>query len=142
METLAQWSYVSSSTIARADFAFEVRRIVLVSRSRNAASLLTGALFSSTTRFLQYLEGPPDALAAVRAAISADPRHGDIVTLAERMRGERLFSGWSLAYGGQTQFGERVIDQLLATGLGDPVDRGDRMVLLFRLLCDERRTWA
>ncbi|RZM35138.1 MAG: hypothetical protein EOP67_13365, partial [Sphingomonas sp.] len=56
METLAQWSYVSSSMVARADFAFEVRRIVLVSRSRNAASLLTGALVSSTTRFLQYLE--------------------------------------------------------------------------------------
>ncbi|MFN4101929.1 MAG: BLUF domain-containing protein, partial [Pararhodobacter sp.] len=47
-------------------------------------------------RFLQTIEGPPDALETVWTSILRDPRHTDIEVLNQTLTPTRLYSGWDL----------------------------------------------
>jgi hypothetical protein len=66
--------------------------------SRNNQPLgLTGLLMTSGGLFYQVLEGPPEAVDKVYAAIVADERHTDVLLLAteEDVPG-RLYPDWSM----------------------------------------------
>jgi methanogenic corrinoid protein MtbC1 len=65
-------------------------------QKRNHELGVTGMLLYDNGRFLQTLEGPPDALAQVWQAIRRDPRHHKIEVLTEHVIASRLFSGWDL----------------------------------------------
>ncbi len=49
-------------------------------------------------QFCQYIEGAPDALAAVKARIDADVRHTAIHYLDAGIAPERLFTSWAMGY--------------------------------------------
>jgi len=52
-------------------------------RSRNAELGIAGVLLFDGQRFLQWLHGPVEAVSALMCAVSADPRHKDIVVHLE-----------------------------------------------------------
>ncbi|RZT59441.1 BLUF domain-containing protein [Leucobacter luti] len=67
-------------------------------RAKNEALGITGILFFRNGRFLQYIEGPHDALRALYADIAADPRHTGLRILLETDIAERRFETWRMGY--------------------------------------------
>lgn len=121
MSDLACWMYVSRATIAREEADKAIDAIVAVSRRRNAALDVTGALIFSGDSFAQIIEGPTEAIAELRASILRDERHGELLTVAEGTgQVSRDFAGWSLAYSGTALFVEREIERIRATAPAEP----------------------
>lgn len=67
------------------------------SRRDNAAHGITGVLLYAEGRFLQRLEGPRDAIAALYARIARDERHTVVFTTDVRDLERRVFAGWGMA---------------------------------------------
>ncbi len=76
----------------------ELQQLVARARQRNRSLGVTGMLLYENGRFLQTLEGPPDGLREVWAAIRRDERHSEIEVLTEHMVSSRLFSDWDLLF--------------------------------------------
>ena len=76
--------------------ARDVEGIVDDSQRRNAGVGVTGALLTFGDVFMQFLEGPPAAVAAVLARIAIDPRHRDLVVLRRGDVDRRIFGEWSM----------------------------------------------
>lgn len=57
---------------------------------------LTGVLMAAGGLFFQLLEGEPEAVDAVFAAIVRDPRHRDLLLLSEETAEHRLFPDWAM----------------------------------------------
>jgi hypothetical protein len=95
---MIQFIYISTiarSVVARsADLGAD---ILTVSRRNNLQVGVSGILLQRGRRFLQALEGEPDAVNATVARIRADPRHIAIVALSERVVAERAFGDWAMA---------------------------------------------
>ena len=70
--------------------------ILNVSRRNNARNDVTGALICRADLYLQWLEGPQQAVEATYAKILKDDRHLDIVMRVRRTIDERLFPKWSM----------------------------------------------
>lgn len=98
--SLDHWLYMSRCVVEPAWTSTMVEALVAHAVGRNASVGLTGALLFTGTHFLQALEGPPGALALMRATIAGDLRHTALVTLDEGSILVRRFEGWSLAYAG------------------------------------------
>ncbi len=60
----------------------------------NARDGITGALIVRADLYLQWLEGPPDALAKLYDGILADDRHLDVQKLDGGPMSERRFGAW------------------------------------------------
>jgi hypothetical protein len=129
MNELTCWMYISTATIPRADAAKAIDAIVAVSRGRNAALHVTGALIFSGDIFAQIIEGPAEAIAELRASISRDGRHGEILTVADGEQDRRELADWSLAYSGTSLFVARELDRIRAASVSEP----------FNSDCDLRR---
>lgn len=65
-------------------------------RVRNRDLSVTGMLLYEEGSFLQTLEGPPEKLDLLWAAIKQDQRHDHIEVLSEHIAPARLFSDWDL----------------------------------------------
>jgi hypothetical protein len=87
--------YISTAT-ERTDDDTQID-ILRQSRANNGLNGISGILLSDGRRFLQVLEGTPEAIAHVFARISADPRHGDVKSLYDERDSRRIFSGWTMA---------------------------------------------
>lgn len=91
---LTQIVYASSAVGAlRGD---DLAQILRVSRERNAAAGVTGALLYHDGNVIQVLEGPAEAVEAVYARVEADPRHRGVMTLYRAPTAERAFPDWSM----------------------------------------------
>lgn len=114
--------YVSRGRIAGAAAAVAVEEIVRVSRLRNGALGVTGALLFSGGHFAQWLEGSHPAVEALMRSIARDPRHSEIAILETGPAAARRFPDWTLAYAGRSTF----VDGALAAALagGDAGDSG------------------
>lgn len=100
--------YRSLATSPMADL--ELRALGIRSAERNAREGITGLLLHGEHRhlpgipgaFVQWIEGPEEAVRILYARIRQDSRHADIETIAEgRSRdlasgAPRLFPGWDL----------------------------------------------
>ena len=58
---------------------------------------LDATLLYDGHRFLQALEGSPQAVAAVYARVKLDPRHRAVVQLSRREIDMRAFGDWAMA---------------------------------------------
>ena len=67
------------------------------SRHNNPLDGVTGLLFSDGHRFVQVLEGVPDAVGATMARIRNDSRHRAIEVLRDEAVAAREFGYWSMA---------------------------------------------
>ena len=63
---------------------------------RNGRLDITGALFFLSDRFIQVLEGPPEAVGRVYRSIRDDPRHLDVITVVDAPIESRAFAEWSM----------------------------------------------
>ena len=90
--------YTSHNRVPPAALDEELANVLEVSLAHNRAKSITGALVSTPARFAQVLEGPREAVMATMKRIEADPRHRDIVVVANEMLPERSFPRWSLAH--------------------------------------------
>lgn len=66
------------------------------SSRNNSASGVGGLLLSNDLEFMQCLEGPADAVAAIYKKIVRDPRHCDIRLLVSETTNSTLFESWSM----------------------------------------------
>ncbi|MBL8330065.1 MAG: BLUF domain-containing protein [Rubrivivax sp.] len=80
--------------MTRADLASMLRECQM----RNINRHVTGLLLRIDDRFLQYLEGPPDAVLALWTNVLGDPRHSDVECLFRGPCESRLFTHWSMAF--------------------------------------------
>jgi hypothetical protein len=64
----------------------------------NAAHHISGMLLYRDGKFMQVLEGEETALWLLYSKILHDPRHTDIVMLADEPLPQRGFAAWSMAY--------------------------------------------
>jgi hypothetical protein len=117
-QNLFQLMYVSRSVISTQPGEFEsaVQHILAASARNNAPAGLTGALLYDRGRFLQWIEGPAEAVGQRFATIFEDPRHTDIEVVLRRAASARRFPKWRMAF---THVGEAAIYRLTGMPLAD-----------------------
>ncbi|MFC5343600.1 BLUF domain-containing protein [Brevundimonas staleyi] len=113
--SLEQLVYISRSNIPLAS-PLDVADILEVSSRNNGAYRVTGALTYSGDRFIQLLEGPPDALDWLVDRLRHDPRHRDFDILDRMTIRERAFPEWSMLFPTLTPVSETMMAKLLADG--------------------------
>ncbi|KQX23291.1 MULTISPECIES: BLUF domain-containing protein [unclassified Sphingomonas] len=124
--------YVSHSCLVRPRDDLEIARIIEVSRERNRALDVTGALIATYRFFAQILEGPDAALDELMASIARDWRHREVTVVRREALSARRFDGWSMAYSGAAGYVDRDIAPLFTrSGLGSLPDT-DRLIRLLR----------
>jgi hypothetical protein len=114
-------TYVSSAT--RPFTQQELRSLLVVARTRNDRSGVTGMLLYKDGNFMQVLEGARDAVLAVKARIETDPRHRGILVLLSGDSPQRQFGSWSMAFRdlhGAEGLGLAGYDEFMNTPLTDP----------------------
>ncbi|MBT2503670.1 BLUF domain-containing protein [Curtobacterium sp. ISL-83] len=78
--------------------ADDLAELLRGSRLRNEALGVSGLLLVKGDRFMQLLEGPAFSVDDRFAAISRDPRHGEVKSLIREDIERRRFDAWSMAY--------------------------------------------
>lgn len=76
----------------------KIDHLLTKARERNLEHNLSGLLLFIRGNFMQYLEGPSDALDLVYKIIKADTKHKNLIELMHRPIQSRDFSSWSMAY--------------------------------------------
>ena len=76
----------------------EIPELLKQARLANARQELTGMLLYIDGSFLQVLEGQPDMVEAMFAAILLDKRHSQITLIARETILERAYEGWTLIH--------------------------------------------
>lgn len=91
---LVHLSYCSHahSPVAQADLDL----ILEASQRNNRREDITGLLTYSGEVFVQFLEGPPEAVRRLMDRLQGDPRHRDIIILSEGSDHERIFPDWDM----------------------------------------------
>lgn len=91
------------ASVARAGCAPGVVNSILSSaRSHNDHDRVTGMMYADGGRYVQALEGPPDAVEATFSRIRADGRHHHITVLSDRATDRREFGGDPMAFHDET----------------------------------------
>jgi hypothetical protein len=80
--------------MTRADIA----QLLRGAQMRNMNLDITGLLLQVDNRFIQYLEGPREAVTGLLRRIQQDPRHHHFEQLFEGPVAVRLFQDWSMAF--------------------------------------------
>lgn len=82
-----------------------VGAIVKQARRLNADAGITGVLGFDGERFVQYAEGPPDAIRTLITALVSDDRHVDFTVKAQGHGvPDRRFSDWQMGYADFEEF--------------------------------------
>lgn len=76
----------------------EIAHLAQAASRKNARLGVTGVLMTSGGIFFQILEGPPETVDGLYAAITRDRRHTDVLLLSEEEGAKRrLFPDWGMA---------------------------------------------
>jgi len=92
---LAYASLAPAPVLSRA-----LMEILEVARFRNRKDDITRLYCYSNKRFLQGLEGPPEAVCETFYRIVRDTRHSEIRLLDFRHTASRLFGDWTMGFAG------------------------------------------
>jgi hypothetical protein len=76
----------------------DVERLLTRARHANARDGITGVLLHNDGNFMQYLEGPQEALLQAYQRIQQDRSHTGFIELLRFSPTERAFPNWALAY--------------------------------------------
>ena len=87
---------IYQSTAAMPLSGAELSRLLVQSRTHNDEAGVTGMLLYDGSRFLQVLEGAPEALETIFARIRLDCRHTEVEVLANGPVAQRQFGNWSM----------------------------------------------
>lgn len=114
MLDLIQIVYVSHPAFEVVDVINnKIMRILVEARNNNPKLGIGGVLYYADGCFFQCLEGDRLVVEKLFAAIKEDPRHKDIVVIANRSISERAFHSWTMRY---VPVQERVTQLLRARG--------------------------
>lgn len=122
--------YLSRNTIpgSNENIHQEIEQILAVSRQRNAASQITGALMFNRECFAQVLEGGHDDIQETFERIQCDMRHADVVVLDFEPVEARRFLHWSMGYIGYDTLASKEFTQIQqATGFDVKQLSGERI---------------
>ncbi len=109
----------------------QVRQIVDVAQSRNAALGVTGVLCVNGRTFVQVLEGGREAVNRVYTAIARDERHEDVTLIAYDRIDERRFAHWSMFQLDLSRVNPSMLLRFLPTAAFDPMALApDRLITL------------
>lgn len=95
-ENLHTLAYVSSARGVMTEAGLQ--HLLRNARANNEREGVTGLLLHADGNFMQYIEGPPDALQRVYAIIQADRKHTGLMEIFSAEASTRSFSGWTMAY--------------------------------------------
>ena len=76
----------------------ELREILTTARERNGQCGISGLLLYKNGRFMQFLEGPEEAVRSLMNKLSVDHRHQDVMVLEEDVEESRQFPTWAMAF--------------------------------------------
>lgn len=93
---LELYAYTSTYAGAPEDVADVLAHITRVAAKNNARVGITGVLLHDRGRFVQVIEGSPEALDTLIAALARDPRHDDLCVLLRTPIVERTFQNWHM----------------------------------------------
>ena len=79
----------------------DINSILEASRRNNPSNLVTGLLIYKKPGFLQYLEGPEQAVTALYEKIKLDRRHSSIETIKDGEIDARVFPDWEMGFAGE-----------------------------------------
>jgi len=122
--------YLSRNTIpgSNENIHQEIEQILTVSRQRNAASHITGALMFNRECFVQVLEGAHDDIQEIFESIQCDMRHADVAVLSFEPVENRRFALWSMGYIGYDTLASKEFTQIQqATGFDVKQLSGERI---------------
>ena len=105
--------YVSRKTLSGPKGAADVKNILLVARERNKVLQVTGALFSASNTFAQFIEGSVSSIYQLMESIKRDPRHRDVKVVSVKDEVQRKFPNWTMAYSGNEYYIDRHVSRLL-----------------------------
>jgi len=88
--------------------------ILSESQRNNAGRGLTGALAAHGDRYIQVVEGQPEALDGLLRRLENDPRHRDIRLMHREPVEERMFADWTMASARVTPELAQSLDALMA----------------------------
>jgi hypothetical protein len=92
-----QFKCVTYTSLAALDLSEEqLRSIHEAAHTLNGIDGISGLLLFNGTHFLQWIEGPPDAIDELIERLRRDPRHSGVEIRDERMADERFFGDWSM----------------------------------------------
>ena len=91
-----QLIYMSAATHLLTDE--ELQQLLEQARANNSQEDITGLLLYHEGRFMQLIEGPEPAVAALYERIEQDPRHTDTAKLADKEVDSRSFPEWAMAF--------------------------------------------
>lgn len=74
----------------------DLELIADISAKNNSKGGITGILLKQEGYFIQYIEGPPEAVDALMLKIAKDPRHTQISVITCGINRERLFPNWHM----------------------------------------------
>ena len=96
MSKLKNVLYVSSAI--RKLSKEELHTRLLKFRENNERNGISGVLVYQEGTYLQFIEGPVEAVNVLVATIAEDKSHKDIITLREQEAELRLFPDWSMGF--------------------------------------------
>ncbi|NJC05961.1 hypothetical protein GGQ97_001754 [Sphingomonas kaistensis] len=92
-----QFKSLTYTSLAALDLSDEqLRSVHDDAQSLNGIDGISGLLLFNGTHFLQWIEGPPEAVDDLVERLRRDPRHSAFEIRDERMSDERIFGGWSM----------------------------------------------
>ncbi len=74
----------------------QLRAIHGAARDLNGIDGISGLLLFNGTHFLQWIEGPPEAIDELIERLRRDPRHSGFEIRDERITTERMFGDWTM----------------------------------------------
>lgn len=105
----------------------ELDELLMDARRFNARAKISGVLLHHNGLFLQYLEGPAAAVAAVYFRIRQSRRHGQLTELLNQPIMVREFAGWQMAFAeAPRSVLEQIANEAWASGLPFLRDRHAR----------------
>lgn len=117
--TLQRMVYESTATGTTGSLT-NLAVILSVSQYNNVRDGLTGALAAHRDRYIQVVEGTPQALDGLLRRLELDPRHRHIVLLDRIPISERMFDGWSMANAQITPALAPILDALMIDARPSP----------------------
>jgi len=75
-----------------------LRELLQKARTDNERQSITGALVYGDGQFMQIIEGDESVLAVLYAKLLQDPRHINVVKLADKQIAQRSFQDWSMGF--------------------------------------------
>ena len=92
-----QYKCVAYTSLAALDLdERQLLDIHAAARDLNGIDGITGLLIFNGTHFLQWIEGPPQAIDDLVERLRRDPRHTAFELREEHFADERLFGDWSM----------------------------------------------